>query len=102
MTIFILAFFVCTLITTIIIVKSKTTPVIKNELETPSPLDSHWVEESITEVFEDAPVVLESLPAAPIEDKVEEVIEATPTKKQITKGKNKSQKEKANHKINKF
>ena len=48
-------------------------------------------EESITEVFEDAPVVLESLPAASIEDKVEEVIEATPKKKQITKGKSKSQ-----------
>jgi len=91
MTIFILAFFVCALITTIIIVKSKTIPVIKNELETPDQVDTNWTEESIPEVFEDTPTVLESLPAAPIEDKVEEVIAATPTKKQITKGKSKSQ-----------
>jgi hypothetical protein len=91
MTIFILAFFVCALITTIIIVKSKTTPIIKNELETSSPIDASWTEESIQEVFEDAPVVLESLPEAPVEDKVEEVIATTPTKKQITKGKSKSQ-----------
>jgi hypothetical protein len=91
MTIFILAFFVCALITTIIIVKSKTTPVIENELETPSPIDAGWTEESKPEVFEDAPIVLESLPEAPVEDKVEEVIEAIPMKKPIVKGKSKSQ-----------
>ncbi len=91
MTIFILAFFVCALITTIIIVKSKTTPSIKNELETPSPIDVSWTEESKPEVFEDAPVVLESLPVVPVKDQVEEVVATTPTKKQITKGKSKSQ-----------
>ena len=70
MTIFILAFFVCALITTIIIVKSKKQDITTSELETPKPVDI------ITEeVFEQDFIDEES---TPIEDPTSPTFEEDP------------------------
>ena len=90
MTIFILAFFVCALITTIIIVKSKKQDITKSELETPKPVDI-----AIEEVFEQAFIAKELTPIAieeqPIkETAVAENIQPSESKKPSIKVKTKS------------
>lgn len=90
MTIFILAFFVCALITTIIIVKSKKQDITTSELETPKPVDI-----AIEEVFEPTfiaeeltPIVLEKQPIK--ETVIAQAVEPSEIKKPSIKVKTKA------------